>query len=81
MLPKPGESCVAYLKTSYFLFDDQLPTHSMSSKILGSEAEFFSELAVSAVLKVKVEKDNKAKYPIGNIHILKSHGQVCILQS
>ena len=31
--------------------------------------------AVSSVLKVKVEKDGKAKYPIGNIHILKSHGQ------
>ena len=48
---------------------------SMSSKILGSESDFFSELAVTAVTKIKSEKDGKAKYPIGNIHILKSHGQ------
>mmetsp|Transcript_13026 Transcript_13026/g.13084 ORF Transcript_13026/g.13084 Transcript_13026/m.13084 type:complete len:544 (+) Transcript_13026:92-1723(+) len=48
---------------------------SMSSKILGSESNFFSELAVSAVLKVKLEKDNKIKYPISNIHLLKCHGQ------
>lgn len=48
---------------------------SMSSKILGSESEFFSELAVSAVMKVKIEKDGKVKCPISNIHILKSHGK------
>ena len=47
----------------------------MSSKIIGSESTFFAELAVTAALTVKVEKDGKAKCPIGNIHILKSHGQ------
>jgi T-complex protein 1 subunit alpha len=47
----------------------------MSSKILHSESEFFSDMAVTAVLRVKTEKDGKTKYPINNIHILKSHGQ------
>lgn len=47
----------------------------MSSKIIGSESEFFAELAVTAALKVKTEKDGKVKCPISNIHILKSHGQ------
>jgi T-complex protein 1 subunit alpha len=48
---------------------------SMSSKILGSESDFFSSLAVTAALQVKTEKDGKSKCPISNIHILKSHGQ------
>lgn len=48
---------------------------SMSSKILGSEANFFAELAVSAALKVRIESEKKVKCPISNIHILKSHGQ------
>jgi len=48
----------------------------MSSKILGAESDFFSKLAVAAALKVKLEsKDGtKSKLPIGNVHILKSHG-------
>ena len=48
----------------------------MSSKILGSESAFFSQLAVDASMKVKIDsKDGtKSKLPIGNIHILKSHG-------
>ncbi len=46
----------------------------MSSKILGVENVFFSELAVNAATRVKLEKDGKVKCPIGNIHILKSHG-------
>jgi len=49
---------------------------SMSSKIIGAESEFFANLAVTAALRVKIEKDGKAKCPISNIHILKSHGQV-----
>jgi T-complex protein 1 subunit alpha len=47
----------------------------MSSKIIGSDAVFFSELAVNAAMKVKIEKDGKFKCPVSNIHILKSHGQ------
>ncbi len=47
----------------------------MSSKIIGAESEYFAEMAVKAALRVKTEKDGKAKCPIGNIHILKSHGK------
>lgn len=43
--------------------------------MLHAESDFFAELAVSAVLRVKTERDGKAKYPIGNVHVLKSHGQ------
>jgi chaperonin GroEL (HSP60 family) len=56
----------------YFLFISAKT--SMSSKIIGSESNFFSELAVTAALKVKIDKDGKSKCPISNIHILKSHG-------
>ena len=48
---------------------------SMSSKILGAESDFFSNLAVTAAQRVKLEKNGKIKCPISNIHILKSHGQ------
>ena len=48
---------------------------SMSSKILGPESDFFSNLAVNAITQVKVEKDGKARYPLSNVHILKCHGQ------
>lgn len=47
----------------------------MSSKILGAESDFFANLAVSAALRVKLEKDGKSKCPVSNIHILKSHGK------
>lgn len=47
----------------------------MSSKIIGAETAFFAEMAVTAVQKIKQEKDGKVKYPIGNIHILKCHGK------
>jgi T-complex protein 1 subunit alpha len=47
----------------------------MSSKLLGAESDFFSNLAVTAAQQVKLEKNGKIKCPISNIHILKSHGQ------
>lgn len=58
---------------------------SMSSKIIGTDSDFFAELAVKAVEAIKMEGGagdeetgagkKKAKYPISNIHILKCHGQ------
>ena len=36
---------------------------------------FFSKLAVEACERVRLEKEGRFKCPIGNIHILKSHGQ------
>ncbi|KAG4104549.1 chaperonin Cpn60/TCP-1 family [Neocallimastix lanati (nom. inval.)] len=49
---------------------------SMSSKILGSDSDFFSAMAVDAVQAVKVPgiKSN-FKYPIKAINILKAHGK------
>jgi T-complex protein 1 subunit alpha len=48
----------------------------MASKIIGAESDFFAELVVNAALKVKVEnKEGKVKCQIGNVHVLKSHGQ------
>eukprot|EP00954_Amorphochlora_amoebiformis_P010552 824429-Amorphochlora_amoeboformis.AAC.3 len=49
---------------------------SMSSKIIGSEADFFSKMAVDAVKRVKTEDfKGRAKYPVGAITILKAHGK------
>ena len=45
---------------------------SMSSKLIGSESKFFSNLAVKCIMSVK-NKHNK--YPIKSINIIKAHGQ------
>lgn len=50
---------------------------SMSSKIIGSESDFFSKMTVAAVRSVKSQSamDARPKYPISAIHILKVHGK------
>jgi T-complex protein 1 subunit alpha len=49
---------------------------SMSSKILGSESDFFAKIVVDAVTNVKtITPSGKEKYPIKSINILKQHGQ------
>ena len=49
---------------------------SMSSKIIGAESEFFANLAVEAVSRVKtITPKGKVKYPIKAINILKAHGK------
>jgi T-complex protein 1 subunit alpha len=49
---------------------------SMSSKIIGAEAEFFAKLAVDAVTAVKsVNAQGQTKHSIKNINILKAHGK------
>ena len=49
---------------------------SMSSKIIGSDADFFADIAVRAVSAVKSTKDSgKVHYPVGAINILKAHGK------
>lgn len=77
------KEAVKYIKNNLVVAADTLGREnlinaaktSMSSKIIGSESTFFADLAVSAALTVKYDKDGKNKCPIGNIHILKSHGQ------
>mmetsp|Transcript_25232 Transcript_25232/g.81607 ORF Transcript_25232/g.81607 Transcript_25232/m.81607 type:complete len:552 (-) Transcript_25232:142-1797(-) len=50
---------------------------AMASKILNSHPEFWSELAVKAVKSVKTKSagDQKARYPVSAIHVLKAHGK------
>ena len=77
------KEAVKYVKSNLVVNTDALGRNnllsaaktSMSSKIIGSESDFFANLAVTAATRVKFEKDGKVKCPIGNVHVLKSHGQ------
>ncbi|KAK3238938.1 T-complex protein 1 subunit alpha [Cymbomonas tetramitiformis] len=49
---------------------------SMSSKIVGSESDFWANIIVDAVSGVKVENSKgEASYPLKSINILKAHGK------
>jgi len=49
---------------------------SMSSKIIGLDSEFFAQMAVDAVSRVKtVTPKGKTKYPVKAVTILKAHGK------
>jgi T-complex protein 1 subunit alpha len=49
---------------------------SMSSKIIGAESDFFAEIAVNAVTRIKtVDAKGEAKYPINAINVLKAQGK------
>lgn len=80
------KEAVKYIKSNLIVSSETISrenlvnaaTTSMSSKIIGSDSEFFANMAVTAALNVKREKDGKFKCPIGNVHILKSHGKSCL---
>jgi len=49
---------------------------TLSSKFIGGDSELFSKIIVDAVKSVRVPGPNgKAKYPVSQINVLKSHGQ------
>ena len=48
----------------------------MSSKIIGSDSEFFSNMAVDAMQSVKSTNNrNETKYPVKAVNVLKAHGK------
>lgn len=54
----------------------QVAKTSLSSKFVGAESTIFCQIIVDAMKAVKyVGQDGKNKYPVGQVNIIKAHGQ------
>lgn len=54
----------------------QIATTTLSSKFVGADNDFFSQMVVDAVMSVKIRNvQGKMKYPINQVSILRSHGR------
>jgi len=81
------KAAVKYIKEKLVVPVDQLGQSnlinaaktSMSSKILGTDSDFFADLAVRAVSALRTEQSENGKmvvkYPVSQVHILKVHGR------
>ncbi|MCH0629661.1 T-complex protein 1 subunit alpha [Kocuria palustris] len=50
---------------------------SMLSKVIGPDSDFFGELVVDAMMKVKTQNSKgETKYPVKAVNILKAHGKL-----
>jgi len=54
----------------------QVARTTLSSKFVGAESNLFSQIVVDAIKAVGVKgAEGKMKYPVGQVNILKAHGQ------
>merc|ERR1719270_2904893 len=74
--------CIKYIQENLSVKVDKLEEDvltsiaktSLSSKFVGAESDLFSKLVVDAVKAVRVVgPDGKARYPVNQINVLKSH--------
>ena len=76
--------CVKFIQNNQSIAVDSLGKEalinavktSMSSKLLGAESDFFSNIVIDAMNNVKtVNPNGEARYPVKAVHILKCHGK------
>lgn len=81
------KECVKYIKENLLIPSDLINDEvliscaktAMSSKIIGSESDFFGKMVVDCVKQLKrVDDFGKTIYPIDNAFILKCHGKSAI---
>lgn len=55
---------------------------TLNSKFVGAESDIFSKMVVDAMRSVKINgPDGKAKYPVSQVNLIKSHGQSsCLIE-
>ena len=78
-----SKEAVKYIKEKLTISSDELTEEtilsaaktSMSSKIIGSDSEYFARIVVDAMKAVKrTNSKGKAKYPVKAVNIIKVHG-------